>query len=235
MRRESMIAAIADLVVRSMSSDKPLLVGIDGVDCAGKTTFADELRDELQRRDVPVVRASIDGFHRPRAERLARGSLSPEGYYRDSFDYPALIEEFLEPVKRSTSTTSVATALYDWTIEEPRRARVEVSPDSVVLFEGVFLFRPEIDRFWDFRIFLDIPLITSLDRGVIRDARHFGGTEGARERYTKRYIPGQEIYLGEVDPRSRADVIIHNEDPRAPGFSVAGNEAHAPTHEGEWM
>jgi uridine kinase len=76
----------------------PTRVAIDGPDAAGKTTLARELEHVLERSGRPVIRASIDGFHRPRAERLARGPESPDGYYFDSFDYPALRSALLEPL-----------------------------------------------------------------------------------------------------------------------------------------
>jgi uridine kinase len=232
MDRASAVATIADGIASSATKPQPLLVGIDGIDCAGKTTLAEELRDELVRRGVSVVRASIDGFHRPREQRLAKGSLSPEGYYRDSFDYRSLIDEFLSPIKGATSTVSVITSLYDWTSEEPRRERTKVTAGSLLLFEGVVLYRPEIDRFWDFRVFVDIPLSVSLNRGVVRDAEHFGGEEGARERYLYRYIPGQEIYLREVAPSSKANVIIHNEDPHSPRVTWADGDSPASSRGG---
>ncbi len=211
-----MITVVSDEIVRSASGTRPLLVGIDGVDCAGKTTLAHELRRELLSRDIPVLLVSIDGFHRPRAERLARGSLSPEGYYRDSFDYPELVARFLEPAKHATSRVSVVTSLYDWKTEQIRHTRADLVADAVVLFEGVFLYRPEIDQFWDFRVLVDVPLAVSLDRGIARDAEHFGGPAGARERYEQRYVPGQKIYMAGVEPRSKADVVVENADPDSP-------------------
>jgi len=45
---------------------------IDGPDAAGKTTLADELAVALRERGRDVIRASIDGFHRPRRERYRR-------------------------------------------------------------------------------------------------------------------------------------------------------------------
>jgi uridine kinase len=50
-----------------------IVVGIDGPDAAGKSTFADSLSDRL---GTSTVRASIDGFHHPRAVRRRRGELS---------------------------------------------------------------------------------------------------------------------------------------------------------------
>ncbi|MGH3992404.1 MAG: hypothetical protein ACRDSN_08060 [Pseudonocardiaceae bacterium] len=43
--------------------------GIDSVDGAGKTRFADELAAALEARGRPVVRAGIDSFHHPRLIR----------------------------------------------------------------------------------------------------------------------------------------------------------------------
>jgi len=51
-------------------------VGIDGVDGAGKTTFADALATTLQQQGRPVVRVSVDDFHHPRAIRYARGRMA---------------------------------------------------------------------------------------------------------------------------------------------------------------
>lgn len=70
--------------INELQIDHPVRVAIDGVDTAGKTILADELVKPLEELGRPVIRASIDGFHRPRAERYARGKNSPEGYYFDS-------------------------------------------------------------------------------------------------------------------------------------------------------
>ena len=78
--------------IAAVSRPHPLRVALDGVDAAGKTSLADELVRPLQGRGYPVIRASLDGFHHPRAFRHRRGATSPEGYYYHSFDYPALIE-----------------------------------------------------------------------------------------------------------------------------------------------
>ena len=57
-----------------------LRVGIDGVDGAGKTTLADTLADALEAAGIAVIRASVDGFHHPRAVRYRLGRESPEGF-----------------------------------------------------------------------------------------------------------------------------------------------------------
>jgi len=73
-------------------------VAIDGVDAAGKTMLADELAVPIVERGRTVIRAAVDGFHNPRPARYRRGADSPEGYYRDSFDYAAILRDLLIPL-----------------------------------------------------------------------------------------------------------------------------------------
>ncbi len=91
MTRAGLIAGLADLV-----SEPTRRVAVDGPDAAGKTTLADELAAALRR---PVLRVSIDDFHRPREERYARGPLSPEGYVHDCFDFAALRRAVQAPAR----------------------------------------------------------------------------------------------------------------------------------------
>ncbi|GAB3228304.1 hypothetical protein GCM10027586_14070 [Kineococcus gypseus] len=63
--------------------------------------LADEPAAVLRSGGRVVVRASVDGFHRTRALRHARGRDALEGFSRDSCDPDALRREL-----RSTCTTS---------------------------------------------------------------------------------------------------------------------------------
>jgi uridine kinase len=78
-RRAELLTALA-YWVRSRHPARRLRVAVDGVDGAGKTVLADELADRIMAYGRPAVRASIDGFHRPRAERYRLGRTSPEGF-----------------------------------------------------------------------------------------------------------------------------------------------------------
>jgi hypothetical protein len=93
--RGEAVNAIAELV-EGVSGPHPTRIAIDGPDAAGKTTPADELAEALRERGREVVRASIDGFHRPRSERCRQGPESPLGCYEDSFDYERIRAELLE-------------------------------------------------------------------------------------------------------------------------------------------
>lgn len=204
----SLLAArVADLAA---GRDR-VLVGLDGPDAAGKTTLADRLAAALP---VPVVRASIDGFHRPREDRLRRGADSPEGYYRDSFDYRALLAGCLVPFRDGAPT--VHSARYDFRTDRPRDTTVTVPARAVLVFDGVFLLRPELRPLWTLSVYLRISPAETLRRALVRDRDLFASAAETDHRYRTRYLPGQALYRAEADPEAAADVLVDNEDPTAP-------------------
>ena len=107
----------------------PVRVAIDGIDAAGKTTLADELAALLIQRGYSVIRASIDGFHRPRAERHRQGANSPEGYYADSFDYDALRNVLLEPLGPHGGR-HFRRAVFDYRTDTPSMTEEERAPQT---------------------------------------------------------------------------------------------------------
>jgi uridine kinase len=84
---------------------------------------------------------------------------------------------------------------------------------AIVLIDGVFLLRPELDDLWDVRIFVEIDPEDSLRRGPPRDQAWVGSVEAAIPPYHQRYIPGEDHYIGLIRPAERADIIVDNRDP----------------------
>ena len=191
-------------------------VAIDGVDAAGKTTLADELVRHVLSRGRLTIRASADGFHRPRAERHRRGAESPESYFEDAFARDLLRARLLDPLGPGGDLLYRA-AVFELGADAPVDEPPSLAPtDAVLLVDGVFLLHPELADAWDFRVFVDVPLEAALRRGVDRDAARFGSRAEARRRYERRYLPAQRLYLETVRPRELADVVFENADPAAP-------------------
>jgi uridine kinase len=164
----------------------------------------------------PVIRASIDGFHNPQAIRRQRGSTSPEGYFHDSFNYSALLETLLRPLGAGGSRT-FRRAVFDVRADQPVQAPVEQAPaDAVLLFDGVFLLRPELHEYFDFSIFLKVDFDITMARAERRDAALLGGVDEVRRRYQERYVPGQRLYLSSAEPERRASVVVDNNEPARP-------------------
>ena len=67
----TLLDRLADTIV-NLHPDRRIRVAIDGVDGAGKTVLADALAPLVIAKGREVIRASVDGYHNPRAVRYAR-------------------------------------------------------------------------------------------------------------------------------------------------------------------
>lgn len=191
-----------------------LRVAIDGVDGAGKTCFADELAALLGSSGREVIRASVDGFHHPRSVRYRLGRGSPEGFYRDSYDYEALRACLLEPLGPGGSGR-YRTASYDVEAETPVTVpEAQARPGAVLLIDGIFLHRPELRRYWDVSVWLEVSFDVSVPRGARRGTGY--GSPDPEAESNRRYVGGQTRYLAECDPQARATFVVDNNDLAAP-------------------
>jgi uridine kinase len=204
---DRLAGVIADLV-----PGRPrLAVAFDGPDAAGKTTLADRV---ARRLGQPAIRAGVDGFHLPCQVRYRRGSRSADGYYRDSFDYPAITGQCLAPFRDGAPV--IRTAGFDFRSDAARGAARDVPAAAVLIFDGVFLLRPELAGLWDLAVYLRVAPESTLRRALARDLELFGSAEETRRRYLGRYLPGQALYRAEAAPEEHAHIVIGNDDPGEP-------------------
>jgi uridine kinase len=78
--------------------------------------------------------------------------------------------------------------------------------------------RPELAGCWDLRFWVDIDPELSVRRGTARDAELEGSETAAEQLHRDRYLASELVYLGEADPRARADLIVDNTDFADPRF-----------------
>lgn len=203
-QRESVLKEFAQAIA-ALKPGRSVRVAVDGVDGAGKTVFGDELAAHLQPYR-PVVRASVDGFHNPRAIRHRLGRTSPLGYYRDSYDYDRFSEFLLAPFGPQGSRR-YRRAAFDHTTDQPVDSPAEVArPDAALILDGIFLHRPELVDVWDFSIFLDVPFDVSVGRCAVRD----GASPDPSDLTNQRYVLGQRLYFADAAPDERATAVVDN-------------------------
>jgi uridine kinase len=173
-QRAAALEELASLIL-GINQSSPTRVAIDGRTASGKTTLADELSKILSVKGRNVIRTSIDGFHRPKIERYARGRFSAEGYYYDARDLQAINTLLLSPLGPDGDRL-YRTASFDLDKDEPIEQRPHLAANNAILLvDGTFLQRPELRDGWDLTIFVETSEQVSEQRGIHRDASHLGG------------------------------------------------------------
>ncbi|GAA2025818.1 hypothetical protein GCM10009839_25090 [Catenulispora yoronensis] len=226
--RGELIKQLAEAIA-SATTAHPLRVAIDGPPAAGKTTLADELAVVLRAEGRDVVRACIDDFLFPRAQRYRRGQYSAEGCYFDAHDRGALCRVLLDPLGPG-GDRRIRTSVYDRDADAPLSPPVRaVAVDAVLLFDGVFLLRPELIDRWELRVFVSVPFEQTVERArrrgtVQAEAAAEAGAAGAaaeiERSWRDRYIPAQQLYSATARPTDHADIIVHNDRPQRPSWEV---------------
>ena len=210
-KADLLMAEVAqNIAMQAFDAERPFMVGVNGVDGSGKTMLSAELHRQLEAQGLPVTIVHIDDFTQPHSRRTA--SNDPiERYYNNTFDIDSLRSAILEPLvaRQLGSVLLRHESPHDPSQVVEHKYSFTSSP-SVVIVEGVFVFRPKLADYFDTKIFVDVPLSEMRERAIERDVPHFGF--GVLKKYLTRYIPAQTRYLEVVRPFDIADIVIDNTD-----------------------
>jgi len=184
----------------------PTVLGVNGVDASGKTSFAIGLGAYFQRKGIPTTVIHLDDFHNPRSMRSIDDS--PEGYIKYAFNLSQMHSLILKlkngPVKTTVCLLDLDSDAY------VNNKLFEADRNTVIIVEGVLLYRPPLNALFDYRIFLDVTFEETLRRARGRDVPKYG--EAFLQRYIERYIPAQKIYLSVYSPKEISQLVIDNND-----------------------
>ena len=207
--RSALVGRLADRILSC--GPGRLRVVLDGFTAAGKTSLAHEVGALVAERGRPVLRASLDDFKRPWAERHLYDRESGAGYYRNAGDHEAAWRLLLGPAAPDGSGIVALCARDPLTQVDHSATTVPMPADGVLVVDSVFAMRPELDDAWDLRIWVDVDPELSVARSVRRDS-HGQGAAAAEAVARDRYLVGELLYRDEVDPMGRADVVVDNRD-----------------------
>jgi uridine kinase len=204
--------------ITSLELRHPTRVGLDGRSAAGKTTLADALVDLVQSTTKrPILRASIDDFHRPGHKfRSIREEWTPQSYYDEAYDYIAFRDLVLRPLGPG-GDRRVRIAIFDSFHDRPVPERWQCSSeDAILIVDGAFLQHDELRNNWDYLIWLKVDAKTVLARAPARDVAWVGSAEVVERRYRTRVLATHALYESLVDPEGHADAVIDTDDLDAP-------------------
>jgi uridine kinase len=183
----------------------PILIGIAGPSCSGKSLIADRLARLLGGAGV----LSLDSYYRdlsdePPEERETRNFDLPEALDRD------LLVRHLASLARGEA---VEVPGYDFAAHVRMARTISLRPDRHIIVEGLFaLYWPEARDFFSMRVYVHLDDAVCLRRRLERDVRERGRSrDSILEQYSDTVRPMCEAY---VLPTMRfADIVVDGEDP----------------------
>lgn len=204
------IKGMAERVLTEFSTrcnkERPLIVGVDGLSGAGKTTFIKKIEQELSNNNCEVVTFHLDDHIVERDKRYQTGHEEWYEYYYLQWNVKGVITNLFEPLHNSCKNINLP--YYDKFTDSTVTKQITVASDSIVLIEGIFLQRDEWKAFYDFIIFLDCPRELRYERVLNRDL-YIGDYQARLTKYQRRYWLGEKHYLDSVIPINSADLVYN--------------------------
>ena len=186
---------------------RSLLVGISGIDGSGKGFLASQLEAHLAMHAITATTLNVDGWLNLPEKRLDR-SAPAQNFYENAIRFDDFFAQLVIPLKEQRSVYLVADFTEE-TASSYRKHTYEFKDVSVVLVEGIFLFKPRYRQQFDLAIWVDCSFATALVRAIARGQEGLSpvNTIAAYETF---YFPAQRIHLDQDKPRENADLIFEN-------------------------
>jgi len=163
------------------------IIGIDGPDCAGKSTLARSLSAAIPEHYRSL---HLDEYVDTRVLGLDRESMSLETFLTSYFP-----TEVMAATIRESAVTCQSQGV------------------GCLVVEGMFLCRPQIRQQFDYLLRLEISESLVLKRALARDVGVLGPREWVVRHYLGQCIPAQRIYRSIAEPAIVAnDVAVFLEE-----------------------
>ncbi len=189
------------------TSSDALLIGISGIDAAGKGFVSKALKNKLEQQGLKVALLCIDDWHQPKTIRLKK----PYGafnFYSNAFRWNDLFDKLILPLKKDRKVDLVENIIkvHD---DKYFEHHYLIENIDVILLEGIFLFKKEVQHYYDYKIWIGCDYKTALDRAKQRNQEKTGIRELVIE-YENIYFPAQEIHLHKDDVLNQVNAVFMN-------------------------
>lgn len=186
-----------------MKLNKPVLIGIAGGSCSGKTSIANILFEEFSKSNsMTIIRE--DDYYKDQTD------LSMEERCKTNYDHPLAFDFDLmtNHIVSLLNKETIEKPTYDYTIHNRSEKTEIVKPTDVIILEGLFaLYNPQIKAMEDIKIFVDTPadvrFIRRLNRDVIERKRT---VESITNQYLTTVKPMHDQFIEPT--KQHADIII---------------------------
>jgi uridine kinase len=187
---EQLFKAIVDRIQAEVVKNSGFIIGINGLDCSGKTSIANRLHRYLLDAGCLAGILHVDDFsHIPTLKSVYDG-------YRENGSDETLVLRYYE---NCVSIKDFVIALADY------RKKY-----TVVIVEGVFLFNLISHNIFDFKMYLDIEEITAFERYKKRKLKNGNFLPDAV--FHDIWHAAHLVYCDAFNPRNLSDIVLLSGD-----------------------
>ena len=189
---EDILAFIKAKYEKHRSITQSFVVGINGIDCSGKTTFAKSVSKYFTHHKIENDHLDIDNFNNSVIE-----SETYKAFVSDSWDEENLNKYYELIINYSDAIRAVSESKKKY---------------SLVILEGIFIYKPQLVDLFDLKIYLDIDI--SLGRKRFAERRSLKQDKRPFEIYDEIWMLSHIRYESEVHPKRISDLVIDYNDDR---------------------
>lgn len=181
---------------------KPIVIGIAGGSCSGKTTVTQTIKHTFHNQSVVVIEQ--DYYYKDQSHLTFEERLKTNYDHPSAFDNDLLITHLETLLKRE----SIDKPIYDY-VKHTRAENVEhIAPADVIIVEGMLILDDErLRNIMDMKIFVDTDSDLRIIRRILRDIKERGRTtDSVIEQYLTT-VRTSHIHF--IEPTKRfADIIL---------------------------
>ena len=185
-----------------MSKKRPLVIGIAGGSCSGKTSVTHAIYDVFREHSVVVIEQ--DYYYKNQSH------LTFEERLKTNYDHPLAFDNdlLLEHVNNLLKRKAIDKPVYDYVNHTRADEVIHVDPKDVIILEGILVLEDKRLRdLMDIKLFVDTDSDLRIIRRIERDIKERGRTiDSVIEQYLTAVRPMHNLF---IEPTKRyADVII---------------------------
>ncbi|ACA41339.1 Uridine kinase [Lysinibacillus sphaericus C3-41] len=185
-----------------MEVKRPVVIGIAGGSCSGKTSVTRAIYDVFREHSVVVIEQDFyykDQSHLTFEERLGT-----------NYDHPLAFDNdlLIQHIKKLLVRQPIEKPVYDY-VQHTRAAEViHVEPVDVIILEGILVLEDaDLRDLMDITLFVDTDSDLRIIRRIMRDIKERGRTtDSVIDQYLSAVRPMHNLF---IEPTKRyADIII---------------------------
>ena len=183
----------------------PLFIGIGGGTGSGKTHLSELLIKEFGAEAITLIELDCYYIDQPQKSFLKKQNTN--------FDHPESIDIKLlkKHLEQLSQKKKINIPKYDFSTHSRLKKTNEISPKKIIIVEGILtLYFPEISKFLNMKVFLDVDADIRVIRRLKRDVKERGrDLDSVIQQYLHSVRPMHNKF---IEPSKKsADLIISNE------------------------